>query len=115
MSVVEAMCRLHNYLIENGVGDCPHTHSEDDEWSMAVNGAVPFGIREGRSLPIRGPVPFAIRESIRVPTQIMDSGHHHEDDPTRQRRDRTVREAVILPREAIFSEKNLRRSAPMRT
>ena len=100
MAAVESMCRLHNYLIEIGAENCPQTHSEEDEWSMAVNGAVPFALREG----------------IRVPMQLMDAGHHQEDDPTRQRRNRT-RDNAILPREAIFRnvyEKNLRRPVPRR-
>jgi len=47
MSAVAAMSRLHNYLIEVGEEKCPSSISEEDKWSLAVNGAVPFSIRDG--------------------------------------------------------------------
>ncbi len=98
IAAVSAMCRIHNFLIEDGETTCPRSHSEEDEWSLAVNGAVPFALREG----------------VRVPLQLMDAGHHHDDDPTRQRRDRS-RNSEVLPREALYNivtEKNLRRPVP---
>jgi len=72
MSAVAAMSRLHNYLIEVGEEKCPSSFLEEDERSLAVNGEVPFSIRDG----------------VRVPLQIMDSSHHHDDDdPTRHQHD----------------------------
>ncbi|KAL7532194.1 hypothetical protein ACHAXR_006360, partial [Thalassiosira sp. AJA248-18] len=47
MSAVSAMCRLHNFLIDAGDEKCPSSFTEEDEWSLAVNGAVPFALREG--------------------------------------------------------------------
>ena len=32
---------------------------------------------------------FSIRDGVRVPLQIMDSGHHHDEDLTRTRRNRS--------------------------
>jgi len=98
MSAVSATCRLHNYLIEVGAESCPRTFTEEDEWSLAVNGAVPFSIRDG----------------VRVPLQIMDSGHHHDEDLTRTRRNRSRHDpnGTPLPREVMLQsviDKNLRR------
>jgi hypothetical protein len=94
MMAVSAMARLHNYLIE--IGDrCSIDLTEEDRWNLAVNGAVPYSMRDG----------------IRVPLQLLDGGDHFDDDPTRQRRDRTHNE-TILPHEAllhIVNEKNLHR------
>lgn len=87
ISAVSAMARLHNFLIDVSEGECPRSHSEEDEWSLAVNGAVPFALREG----------------VRVPLQLMDAGHHQDDDPTRQRRSRG-QGCARLPREEIHDE-----------
>ena len=96
ISTVACLARLHNFLIDARDANCPTQHSDENEWSMAVDGAVPFAVRNG----------------VRVPTQLMDAGHHHDDDPTRQRRDR-ARSNIILPREAMFADitrRNLRRA-----
>ena len=87
IAAVCCMCRLHNFLIDAGDESPPASYSEEDEWNLTVNGAVPFALRDG----------------IRVPVQLMDSGHHQEDDPTRTRRDRSSsRGSEILPREAMY-------------
>ena len=103
ISVVSCLCRLHNFLIEIGDEEAPVELLEEDEWGMAVNGALPCAVRNG----------------IRVPLQLMDAGHHEEEDLLRTRRIRTetrhrgaATNSEILPREALLEqirEMNLRR------
>ena len=93
-ALVSYMARLHNFLISDGETNCP-TPSAEDPWTLAVDGAVPFSIRDG----------------VRVPLQLMDVGNHHDDDPSRSRRLRTVSQS-IFPRERLFDtvcEKGLER------
>ena len=87
MAVVSCLCRLHNFLIDAGEESVPRYHSEEDEWALAVGGAVPLGDRNGVS---------------RLPLQLMDSGHHHDDDPLRSRRNRGGGEE--LPREKLYEK-----------
>ena len=88
MAVVSALCSLHNFLIDAGEAETPRSHSEEDEWSLAVSGAVPMGARGG----MRG-----------LPLQLLDAGHHRQDDPLRANRGpRTNRDR--LPRDELFQQ-----------
>ena len=87
MVVVSCLCRLRNFLIDAGEESVPRHHSEEDEWALAVGGAVPLGTRNG------------VR---RLPLQLMDSGHHHDDYPLCSRRDR--RSIEKLPREELYEK-----------
>ena len=86
-AAVSCMARLHNFLISDGETNCP-TPSAEDAWTLAVDGAVPFSIRDG----------------VRVPLQLMDVGNHHDDDPSRLRRLRTVSQS-IFPREKLSARR----------
>ena len=86
VAVVSCLCRLHNFLIDENES-VPRSHSEEDEWALTVGGAVPLAERNGvRNLPV----------------QLMDVGHHDDDDPLRSRRVRVS--ADKLPREEIFKK-----------
>ena len=47
MAVVSCLCRLHNFLIDAEEDSVPRYHSEEDEWALAVGGAVPLDDRSG--------------------------------------------------------------------
>ena len=81
MAVVSCLCRLHNFLIDDKDDAAPVPSSAEDEWNLAVNGAVPLQRRDGMQLPL----------------QLMDGGHHHNDDPLRSRREQR-RDLPTLPR-----------------
>ena len=100
MAVVSCLCRLHNFLIDDKDDLAPVSVTEEDEWSLAVSGAAPLVVRNG----------------IRLPVQLVDAGHHHEDDPHRSRRDRGV-DPSALPRVKLLAEvveRNLRRPPNLR-
>jgi len=86
IATVSCLCRLHNFLIDVGEDQSPIPVAAEDDWHMAVGGAVIFTYRNG----------------VRIPAQLMDGGHHFDDDLTRQRRGRRVSQlGDMLPREAM--------------
>ena len=95
MAVVSCLCRLHNFLIDDKDDSEPVLFTEEDEWSLAVNGAAPMVVRNG----------------IHLPGQLVDAGHHQDDDPHRSRRERGG-DPPALPRAQLLAkvvERNLRR------
>ena len=85
----------------------PVPSSEEDEWNLAVNDVGPLQRRDG----------------MRLPLQLMDGGHHHNDDPLQSRRERRHDQPTLpcaqmlttvatLPRSQLLAaveENNLRR------
>ena len=86
MAVVSCLCRLHNFLIDDKEDHSPVPSSEEDEWNLTVSGAVPLERNHN---------------GIMLPLQLMDVGHHHNDDPLRLRRERR-REQPTLPRAELL-------------
>ena len=80
------MAKLHNFLIDSGKERCD-SPTEEDEWSMAVNGAVSFSVRRGCAIPL----------------QLMDGGKHFDEDPNHQRRTDRRSNSSELPREQMFT------------
>ena len=84
MAVVSCLCRIHNWLIDvTGRTQAADIHppADEDALTLALDGAVSMEMRSGNV----------------VPTQLLDSGAHFDDDPDRSvRRRRTVgRQPVI--------------------
>ena len=72
VAIVSCLCRLHNFLIDDKEDHSPVPSSEEDEWNLAVSGAVPLERNHN---------------GIMLPLQLMDAGHHHNDDLLRLRRE----------------------------
>ena len=95
MAIVSCLCRLHNFLIDDKKDHSPVPSSEEDEWNLTVSGAVPLERNHN---------------GIMLPLQLMDAGHHHNDDPLRLRRERR-RDQPTLPRaEMLRTVESLPRS-----
>ena len=104
VSIVECLCRLHNFLInvkkENNVVPA---HTAQDELNLALDGAIPMPFRQLEELN---------GESIVLPDQILHGGHHFDDDPNQEaRRSCTENSAraqsggsVSLPREIMYNK-----------
>ena len=73
-------------MIDDKDDAAPVPSSVEDEWNLAVNGAVPLQRRDG----------------MRLPLQLMDGGHHHNGDLLRSRRERR-RDQPTLPRAQMLT------------
>eukprot|EP00553_Chaetoceros_curvisetus_P012112 CAMPEP_0204641546 /NCGR_PEP_ID=MMETSP0717-20131115/51193_1 /ASSEMBLY_ACC=CAM_ASM_000666 /TAXON_ID=230516 /ORGANISM="Chaetoceros curvisetus" /LENGTH=160 /DNA_ID=CAMNT_0051662219 /DNA_START=726 /DNA_END=1208 /DNA_ORIENTATION=+ len=91
IALVSCLCRIHNFIIEQtGSTQVPPT-TADDSLAMAFGGAVSLQTRHG--------------ESMDAPLQLLDGGHHFEDDAQRTIRRRRVplRYGIdMLPRESMM-------------
>ena len=84
--MVSALCRLHNFLIDNGSASAPAL-SEDDTARMVANGAVDMVERDG----------------VLVAETLADVGHHRDDWSTADTRRVSQQYGdELLPRSAMF-------------
>ena len=98
IETVECLCMLHNFLIDEGCSSPPAQHTNEDMFTMTVDGAV------------------------ECPEELMGAGEHRDDDPGYAVRREIVRQVRVtqrysnslLPRESMFlsvTDNNLRRPA----
>ena len=83
IAVVACLCRIHNWLIDKRVGPVSSLTipgpTDDDALAMTLEGAVPMETRTGH------------RKNEKLPNQLLDGGHHFDDDPLRTIRRRKLR------------------------
>ena len=87
MDVVSCLCRLHNFLIDDKEDHSPVPSSEEDKGNLAVyiSDAAPLERNH---------------DGIMLPLQLMDAGHHRNDDPLRLQRE-SRRHQSTLPRSSF--------------
>ena len=104
IAMVMALAKLHNFCINQSDEDVPEI-AANDEVNLELAGATPM---EGQ---------------VRLPIQLLNVGHHHDDDTRltlRQRQYQNARQAVnlgsMLPRDRMHeqvADANLTRPLPI--
>ena len=102
IATVNCLCKVHNFLIDMNPVNARTVppSSYEDEFNMAINGAVPITPRDGTNFSVAG--------------QLMGAGEHFDDDPNRALRRRVSRRynADCLPRTNMLihiNQQDLRR------
>ena len=82
MATVQCLCRLHNFLINERLS---HEQARNEE-SENINEDVPMVTAvDNMHLNMHGAVPMEERDPVHapgqlMPVQLMDVGHHRDDD-----------------------------------
>ena len=109
IATVSCLCKLHNFLIDNGNTRAPNQHTAEDQLTLAMDGAVQLNDVGEEDDPRQG-----VADGALLVDELTAGGEHFDDDPGYVLRRRITQEyhPDMLPRHSMsihVTNQNLRR------